>query len=41
MVKNLLVMQEMWVRSLDQENPLEKEIATHASLENRKGSDTT
>ena len=25
-------MQEMWVRSLGQEDPLEKEMATHSSL---------
>ena len=31
MVKNLPAMQEMWVRSLDQEDPLEKEMATHSS----------
>ena len=31
MVKNLLAMQETWVRSLDQEDPLEKEMATHSS----------
>ena len=30
MVKNLLVVQETWVQSLDQENPLEK--ATHSSI---------
>ena len=29
MVKNLLAMQEMWVRSLGEEDPLEKETATH------------
>ena len=32
MVKNLLVMQETWVRSLDQEDPLEKGMATHSSI---------
>ena len=32
MVKNLPVMQEMWVRSLDQEDPLEKGKATHSSI---------
>ena len=32
MVKNLLAMQEMWVRSLDQEDPLEEEMATHSSI---------
>ena len=41
MVKNPLVMQGMRVQSLDQENPLEKEMATHSSLENLKESDTT
>ena len=25
-------MQEMWVRSVDQEEPLEKEMATHTSI---------
>ena len=25
-------MQEMWVRSQDQEDPLEKELATHSSI---------
>ena len=25
-------MQEMWVRSLDQEYPLEEEMATHSSI---------
>ena len=25
-------MQEMWVRSLGQEDPLEKEVATHSSI---------
>ena len=32
MVKNHLPMQEMWVPSLDLEDPLEKEIATHSSI---------
>ena len=32
MVKNLPVIQEMWVRSLDQEDPLEKGKATHSSI---------
>ena len=32
MVKNLPVMQETWVPSLDQEDPLEKEMATHSSV---------
>ena len=31
-VKNLPVMQEMWVQSLSQEYPLEKEMATHSSI---------
>ena len=31
MVKNLPAMQEMWVRSLGQEDPLEKEMATLSS----------
>ena len=32
MIKNLPVMLETWVRSLDQENPQEKEMATHSSI---------
>ena len=32
MVKNLLAMQETWVRSLGWEDLLEKGIATHASI---------
>ena len=32
MVKNLPAMQETWVRSLDQEDPLEKEMATFSSI---------
>ena len=32
MVKNLLAMQETWVRSLDQEDPLDKVMATHFSI---------
>ena len=35
MVKNppaVQEMQEMWVQSLGQENPLEKEMATHSSI---------
>ena len=32
MVKNLLAMQETWVQSLGQEDPLEKDIATHSSI---------
>ena len=31
-VKNLPAMQEMKVQSLDQEDPLEKEMATHSSI---------
>ena len=31
-VKNLPAMQETWVRSLGQENPLEKEMATYFSI---------
>ena len=30
-VKNLPAMWETWVRSLGQEDPLEKEMATHSS----------
>ena len=30
MVKNLLAMQETWVKFLDQENPLEKGMAMHS-----------
>ena len=30
-VKNLPAMQETWVRFLGQEDPLEKEMATHSS----------
>ena len=30
-VKHLSAMQETWVQSLGQEDPLEKEMATHAS----------
>ena len=32
MVKNPPVMQETWVRSLGQEDPLEKGTATHSSI---------
>ena len=32
LVKNLPAMQEMWVRFLRQEDPLEKEMATHSSI---------
>ena len=31
-VKNLPTMKETWVRSLGQEDPLEKEMATHSSI---------
>ena len=31
LVKNLSAMWETWVRSLDQEDPLEKGMATHSS----------
>ena len=32
MVKNLPATQEMWVQSLGQEDPLEKEMETHSSI---------
>ena len=32
MVKNLPPMQETWVRSMDQEDPLEEGMATHSSV---------
>ena len=32
MVKNLPAMQETWVRTLGQEDPLEKGMATHSSV---------
>ena len=32
MVKNLLVMQQTWVQSLAEEDPLEKEMATRSSI---------
>ena len=32
MVKNLPAIQETWVRSLGQVDPLEKEMATHFSI---------
>ena len=32
MVKNLLAMQAIWVQPLGQEDPLEKEMATHSSI---------
>ena len=31
MVKNLPAMRETWIRSLGQEDPLEKEMAIHSS----------
>ena len=31
-VKNLPGMRETWIQSLGQEDPLEKEIATHSSI---------
>ena len=31
-IKNLALTQEMWVRSLGQENPLEKGMVTHSSI---------
>ena len=32
MIKNLPVMQDIWVRSLGRKDPLEKETATHSSI---------
>ena len=32
MVKNLSAMKEIWVKSLGQKDPLEKEMATHSSI---------
>ena len=32
MIKNLPAMRETWVRSLGREDPLEKGMATHASI---------
>ena len=32
MVKKLPAVQETWVRSLDLEDPLEKEMTTHSSI---------
>ena len=32
MVKNLPARRETWIRSLTQEDPLEKEMATHSSI---------
>ena len=37
MVKRLPTMQETWVQSWGQEDPLEKEMATHSCLENAMG----
>ena len=31
-IKNLTALQETWLRSLGQEDPLEKEMATHSSI---------
>ena len=31
-VKNLIVMQEIWAPSLGQEDPLERETATHSNI---------
>ena len=32
LVKNLLAMQETWVQSLGQEDPLQKEMTSHSSI---------
>ena len=32
LVKNLPAMKETWIRFLDREDPLEKEMATHSSI---------
>ena len=32
MVKNLPAMQETWIQSLSQKDPLEKRMATHSSI---------
>ena len=32
MVKNLPAVRETWLQSLDPEDPLEKEMATHSSI---------
>ena len=32
MVKNLPAVQDTWIQSLDQEDPLEKRMATHTSI---------
>ena len=34
MVKNVPAKQETWVQSLGRKDPLEKEMATHSSIEN-------
>ena len=31
-IKNLIAVEETWVRSLGQEDPLEKEMANHSSI---------
>ena len=36
MVKNPPVMQETWVQSLSQEDPLERPVATHSSIVSQK-----
>ena len=36
MVKSLSAEQEIWVQSLGQEDPLEKEMATHSSILSRE-----
>ena len=36
MVKNSPAMQETWVQSLGQEDPLEKGMATHSSILDRR-----
>ena len=36
MVKNLPEMQELWVCSLDQEDPLEEGMTTHSSIPARR-----
>ena len=32
MVKNLAAVEEIWVQSLGQQDPLEEEMATHSSI---------
>ena len=32
MVRSLLAMQETWIRSLSQEDPLEEDMAIHSSI---------